>query len=355
MHSSRYIAVIILLATFLPSMASGQKLAETLGAVTSQYAGPYVAPLTSAFGADYNTGLFHSADNGPRNGLNIYFGIKAFATELKGSDKSFSTSYSGSTNLSAVVLGEKISLDVPALFTATNAPTAFGSSEPGILSVSVKQDTTISFQGEFYDVRFDTTYTISTIGGIIDLPVMPAGAPQLEIGTFLGTDAMIRFVPPITNDEVGRLGLFGLGLRHSISQYFPDLPFHLAVQGVWQKLYLDDNEDKPIVDMQTWAANIQASKKFGILTVYGGLQIEDANIKVTYTFEPEALIEDGIINDDIGIVDVVGPVDLALDLDGSNLFRGIGGMNVALGPVVIAADANFGKVRSASLSLGVAF
>ena len=71
--------------------------------------------------------------------------------------------------------------------------------------------------------------------------------------------------------------------------------------------------------------------------------------------DEEPLVQDGELRDDIDLTDFVGPVNLALDLDGSNLYRVIGGLSLTLGPVLLAGDINFGKVRTASMSLGVAF
>jgi len=176
---------------------------------------------------------------------------------------------------------------------------------------------------------------------------MPAAAPQIEVGTFLGTDVMFRFVPAISisTEEIGRFGLKGAGIRHSISQYFPSLPFHLAVQGAVQQLFFDDNDDESIIKLNTWALNVQASKKFGILTLYGGLQAEDSNVKVTYTFEQSALEEFAELD----------PFEVDLNLDGANTVRAIVGISVAAGPVHLSTDVNLGSVKSASFGLGVSF
>lgn len=346
--------VLVVLLLMTSGLTSAQDLSESLSSVASEYASFYVRPLTDALGADYNSGLFHSADNGPRNGFHLYVGLKVFATQIESSDERFSTTYSGHYTFEEAVAGQLIKVTAPAVFTVRDASTIFGDETLGTITVRSSLDTTITIGGQPHVIRFDSTFSMDPIEPLIDLPAMPAGAPQLEIGTILGTDVMIRYVPSFSDDEVGRFGLFGAGIRHSLSQYLPRLPFHLAIQGVWQNLFLDDNDGEAVFDLTTWAVNIQASKKIGMLTFYGGLQAEDASIEITYTLENEDIVEIGDPGG-IGTGDPFDPVDISLDLDGANSFRGIAGLSLQAGPIHIASDINFGKVRSASASIGLSF
>jgi Family of unknown function (DUF6588) len=335
---------------------AAQKLADALSLVSSTYAEKYVEPFSSAFGADYNSGLFHSADNGARNGLHFYLGVKVFATLIDDSDKTFSTSYNVDVALERTVQGQNVTLQVPALVTVRDAPTIFGDSlGAGTVTVRALEDVLVTVDGEQFVVAVDTSFSFQTPSGLISLPAMPAAAPQLEIGTFLGTDVMLRYVPSISSEDIGRFGLIGGGIRHSISQYFESMPFHLAVQGTWQKLFFDDTNGDPIIVLKTWAVNIQASKKLGMFTLYGGVQAEDSNVKISYLFEGDNLIEDGGINEEFGAEDLLEPVQLNVDLDGANFIRLIAGFNLQAGPVHLSTDVNFGSVRSASIGLGVTF
>ncbi|TDI74161.1 MAG: hypothetical protein E2O84_06260 [Bacteroidetes bacterium] len=350
--------IILLLAAFsfvMSGTAAAQELVDALRLVSSQYAEKYIEPFTSAFGADYNSGLFHTADNGPRNGFRAYLGVKIFATIISEDDKQFSTTYNVDVALDRIVNGKDVTLRVPALVTVRNAPTIFGDSLRGTVTVRALEDVLVTVDGEQFIVSVDTVFSFQTPEGLIDLPAMPAAAPQLEIGTILGTDLMLRYVPSITSEEVGRFGLIGVGIRHSISQYIPSLPFHLAIQGSWQQLFFDDSNDLPIIKLKTWAVNIQASKKLGIVTIYGGLQAEDSNVTVSYRFEGSSVIEDGDVNVDFGVADLRDPVDVSLDLDGANYLRALVGISIAAGPVVISTDFSLGSVQSASFGIGVSF
>lgn len=355
MLSKKFIFLALVVASIGVGSATAQDIIDALRLVSSKYASRYIEPFTSAFGADYNTGLFHTADNGPRKGLHGYFGIKVFATLIDGSDKRFSTTYTVDVAIDRIVGGKAVTLRAPALVTVRDAPTIFGDSLRGSVTVRVLDDIRITVDGEEFIVAVDTVFTFKTPRGLIDLPLMPAAAPQLEIGTFLGTDVMVRYVPSITSEDIGRFGLFGGGIRHSISQYFPSLPFHLAIQGVGQRLFFDDDNGNSIIELTTWAVNLQASKKFGGLTVYGSVQAEDANIKISYVFDSPNLIENGQSGDEVAVVDAPDPVTIGLDLDGANLFRGIIGLSVKAGPVLFSVDANLGTVRTGSFGIGVTF
>ena len=54
-----------------------------------------------------------------------------------------------------------------------------------------------------------------------DLSTFVAAIPQFEIGSLWGTEALIRFIPPIDMGEnIGKFAFWGFGLKHSLSQYF---------------------------------------------------------------------------------------------------------------------------------------
>lgn len=62
-----------------------------------------------------------------------------------------------------------------------------------------------------------------------------AAVPQLEIGALAGTELLVRYIPPVVFDQnIGRFSFWGIGLRHSISQYLRDPLFDIAVQVGYQ-------------------------------------------------------------------------------------------------------------------------
>lgn len=129
-----------------------------------------------------------------------------------------------------------------------------------------------------------------------DLSMLFAAVPQVEIGSFYGTELLIRLIPPVNMGEtVGDFAFWGFGLRHNVSQYFngTDKPegriFDLAVQVVYQGTSLRNkvgvtNSDLK-ADATMWDLNIHASKSFvDIIDIYTGFSAEFIDIKTEYTY-----------------------------------------------------------------------
>lgn len=329
----------------LAAPASGQDLQETLGQVGEVYARAYVDPLADALGSDLNSGLFHTARVGnKRIGLHFYLGVKASATFLAAKSQTFDLTYTGTVPLDFDIGSETITLDVPATFTVTDAPSIFGAEDPAFATVRVAHDTTFSTLGLILPVRFDSTLAPrETIGGLLRTDVAPLMVPQAGIGTLLGTDLMVRWLPTITVTDVGSVGLFGFAVRHSINQYLPRLPVDLAIQAAWQKVRVNDASDLTVIDARTFAVNAAVSKRIGVLTLYGGIQTERSDIGFAYNFE----VDDPDV--DVQVI----PVDFVVD--GGGKTRGIFGMGLSLGPVLLNGDVSVGPTTVVSAGFGFAF
>lgn len=124
----------------------------------------------------------------------------------------------------------------------------------------------------------------------VDMSALIAGVPQLEIGSLWGTELLIRFVPPVEFDKnVGKFSFWGLGLKHSVSQYFPERWFDLAVQAVYQATNLTNTVgftgSKLVADAKIFSANVHASKQlWGFAAVYAGYAFESIDVRSTYTY-----------------------------------------------------------------------
>jgi hypothetical protein len=124
-----------------------------------------------------------------------------------------------------------------------------------------------------------------------DFNSLIAGVPQLEIGSYMGTELLVRFIPPVDmGTSIGKFSFYGLGIKHSISQYFDDPSFNLAVQAVYQgtsltnKVGVTNSELK--ADARILNFNIHASKKIkDWFDVYCGLSIENVNIESTFSYK----------------------------------------------------------------------
>lgn len=339
-------ALLVISILFLITPAKAQDLSETLSRVGEAYARVYVNPLAEALGADLNTGLFHTAGVSKRVfGVNVYIGFKASAAMLNNSHKSFDLVYKDTVPLDFDLAGQTITLDVPATLTVDDAPTFFGEDIEGFINVTVDHDTTFSTLGLTLPVSFDSTLaSIESIGGQFPTGVAPFIVPQIGLGTVLGTDIMVRWLPKITvtSNSVDRtVQLFGFGVRHNLNQYLPVLPFDLSIQVAWQQFTFHEfNLYTFDLDANTFAVNVAASKRIGILTVYGGLQSERSDIDFGY--------------DELEVGELE-PTRIDFTLTQKGKTRGIFGFGLKMGPVILNTDVSVGQFTVVSAGLGFAF
>jgi hypothetical protein len=137
-----------------------------------------------------------------------------------------------------------------------------------------------------------------------NLNTIAAAVPQIEIGSLFGTELLIRLIPPLDLGEyIGKFSFWGIGLKHSISQYFYNdtnrdgnatkreqiAPFDLAIQAVYQSTNLENTvgitEAKLKAGANIFNINLHASKNFNnYFELHTGLSYERTDIKGTYTY-----------------------------------------------------------------------
>lgn len=124
----------------------------------------------------------------------------------------------------------------------------------------------------------------------VNMSSIIAAVPQIEIGSIFGTEALIRVIPGVEFDpNVGKFSFWAFGLKHSLSQYFPERWFDLAVQGVYQGTQLRNTvgftESKLEADATIFSGNLQASKNlWDHVDVYTGIAYEHITATSTYTY-----------------------------------------------------------------------
>jgi hypothetical protein len=338
----RRILAIALLTLPAAGPSLGQSLEERLREVGNAYAAAYVRPLVDGLGADLNTGLFPAAHFGRRDdGLDLFLGVRVMGMPVSSDEDRFDLTYLGSTTID-IDIGPRVErLNLPATFEVVDAPAVFGVEDPGIARVHVRQDTTLSHLGVLIPVSIDTTFEIETIGGLTnELSAVPFAVIQAGVGTYFGTSVMVRWLPSVSVEDVGRFGFMGFGIRHNLTQYLPQLPFELAVQGAWQRIRVRD-DDTDVMTASAYAANIEASRRFGPLTLFAGLQTEEARIRAEYEAESE------------DPEDPTFPIDLDLRSDWRTRF--VLGADVGAGPVHLFGDVNLGAGVVVSAGIGFAY
>lgn len=330
-----FAAIFMLITLAAPARAQdGEELSDLLSEVGKAYAEPYLQPLANALGADMNSGLFHTASigGGMLPLVDVYVGVKLMAGFVPTSSRTMSLAYE--TNKVFEIEGEEYV--VPVTFQITDAPTVFGETKRGQATAHVFE---ILEGPGGNDVVLDTTIAFEVLPGLINTPVAPFAVPHIGIGSFMGTDLTLRYLPRLGFQDYGSVGLFGIGVRHSISQYLPLSPVNLTAQVMWQKLSIQDAQKDEVFAASAMAANVVASKSLAVLTMYGGLQVERSSIDISYTFGAEA--------------DQLSGQEIHFGMKGNNVVRAVVGGALNMGPVLFNVDAGIGSSRIISTGLGV--
>lgn len=284
----------VLFAVFVNISVFPQSIDDFIGKYNESNGQGYFQPFADVFGASFNTGLFHNAMI-KKMGFQAYLGVVTTAAFIPDKRKTFMATTEG--NFTPVKTAE--------------VPTILGPADP----VEVSGD----------------AGTVYVFPGGLNATLLPFAVPQLTLGSVLGTEVTIRYFAYSINEDIGKLNLLSLGIRHSISQYFSALPLDLAVGFYRQQFKLGD-----IIDFNSWLASVQASKRVKIFTFYGGLGYENSKMKIEYTNQ----------DDDANI---------SFDLTGSNNIRFTAGVTFNFGPVKLNVDYNLARqsVLCAGLGIGI--
>lgn len=287
--------VILLVVCTIPARSQSD-LEKALLQFSKEQVSGYVQPLSDLFGANVNSGFFHSASI-PTVGLTLKIELVAMGAMVGDNQKSYVAKAPPGFN--------------PPTF---NTATVFG----GTGSTVTDANTGFSYRGS--DGVFNTSF-------------FPYATPQIRVGSIFGTQAVLRYVSSdwfVSNSKYPKATLFAIGAHHSVSQYLPTIPLDLAAGVAYSSITFGD-----LLTIKGFTISAQASKTFVILTVYGGFAWETSSMNVKYTPSNAAL----------------PAVDI--DLSGANSFRATVGVGLSLGFFELFADANFGSVTNFSGGIGV--
>lgn len=297
---NRLLRTVALCASIVAFAVTGATAQTELEKALKQYSAEtvtgYIQPVADLFGADMHAGYYHNASI-PETGFSLGFDI--------------------------IVMGSVVQ-DAQKYYTA-NAP-------PGFAPLTFKAPTI--FGGEATAVNHASIAGLQYkgSGGIVNTSIFPLAVPQLRIGTLYGSDLTLRFItiPSIGDSKFPVITLWGVGVRHSISQYIYQSPVDIAAGVYFNSFKIGD-----LMDFKGFAVNAQASKSIKILILYGGFAYESSKMNLKYTSTDPT---------------VPGGVDITLD--GANKFRFTLGVGLSLGILKVFADANFGSVTNYSAGIG---
>lgn len=191
---------------------------------------------------------------------------------------------------------------------------------------------------------------------------LPAPMAQIGIGLIKETDIKIRWVPAIHSGQTS-VSMFGIGIMHEVKQWIPgikSLPFDLSgfvgynsISGT-ADMSLSPPSNPSSTDgvlhykFNSWVFQALISKKFSVLTLYGGLgwgtiaTKVDVTGKYTITATPGAPATPGSIS-------VTNPVSINL---ANSSPKATFGMRLKFGPLYLNGDYTFQKYNAVSVGLG---
>jgi len=256
-------------------------------------------PLVTALGIGMNTGAFHTAKISKLFGFSI--GVQTMMIFIPDDQKTFTPS-------------------LPS----------------GYVSANGVEETATIF-GDKGGVYSGPNGMITYPNGITETS-LPLVFPQATV-SLLGTELLLRYVPLKIEDK--SITLFGVGVKHSISQYIPLVPLDFAVQILYNKFDVED-----LISSSHLAFSAQASKTFGLFTAYGGLQYESSKLTFDYTIKGDPSSGNPLLQKDRKI---------SAEVEGDNSVRLTVGGAVSLAFLVINVDYSLGSQSVASAGLNFEF
>jgi len=186
----------------------------------------------------------------------------------------------------------RLEIQVMGIYFGDDDRTFLASTEQGFSPEQRVSAPTIVGSGEAVIVDGDGGTKFAFPGGF-DLNSFALAVPQLRVGGFYGSEVIFRYFSMQIGDEdedLGDIGLFGFGLRHSISQYFgPVLPVDIAAGFFWQKFSMGENDQgDELISSSALSLGVQASKKFAkVFVPYAGLSYDTHSMDVSYEYEED--------------------------------------------------------------------
>jgi hypothetical protein len=232
-----------------------QGLEARLGLFDQSNAVGYLQPLLCTISAGLNSGLYNSAKVLPPFRANLK--ISSALVMIPSTDKTF------------IAVAPNITIDgTTKIWEDAETATIFGDKGGQWVSKNF-------FGHTFMDLR-------RLPDGVLKFDKIPLPHATLSFGLPLGNEVIFRYIPAIDIiDDVGGLSLWGMGLKHSIDQYLPDIwGINIALMGFMHSMNFGD-----IVKINSYKADLHTSKSMSVFTIYGGLGVGFADLDAKYVFE----------------------------------------------------------------------
>lgn len=323
----------------------------------------YLTPYANAFGANLNSGWYNTGK--PHKPLGFDVTITFNTAWAPPSAKSFDMA---ELDLAGTVVG-----------TSTITPTIAGEKNTYRPEMLYTVDDPVNVGEEVELAR----YTMPKGTGFNAIPLPMA---QLGIGLPYGTDVTVRFLPSLDFGDLGSIGLWGVGMKHSILQHIPVMKripvLEASVQGGFTRLNTfanlnytpDDIDGIDLTDysdpfkwnnqriglaVDAWTVNLVVSQTLPVVTFYQAIGYSTTKTNVymdgLYPFpsvETEAGTYQGqvVIKDEDNIED---PLDV--EIHNTKDLRLNIGMRVKLGVLTLHADYTKANYSAVTAGIGISF
>ncbi len=332
MNHIRTVIFFCCLVLFGVQLSTAQDLSERLAKLATKNGLNFVSPIVVGWGADLNSGFYHSADLHDILGFDVQ--LKLSVARLSDDDKKYMFEMPDQITVTTP-LGQRTLTASQDYDKFVSANTVVGSKDETV----VKTKSTSTFPNQ----------EIARLpGGFgIDPPFSPLLVPQAAIGLPFGIEVIGRFIPTTTissgGTDIGKVNFLGFGVRHDIDQYIPvPLPIDIAVHFMTQKFKFKDVNDNDLISASATAYGIEASARAFIFTLYGGFQLESSS----FEFGPyTAKVQYGNTPQEIK--------DIKFTIDGKNSSRAHVGLRLILLLINVHADYSFATTPVLTVGAGI--
>ncbi len=319
----------------------------------------YLEPFANILGSDLNAGWYNTARPHELGGVDV----TATVSWAKAPASMFTY------DVSALTLNGHLDPTSSPI-----APTIVGDMEDRPTMV-YSQLVTLP-DGSTRDVEY-ARYTLPNGAGVdyFPLPML-----QLTVGLPFGTDVSVRFLPMIQLGDYGEIGLWGVGGKHSISQWLPGIKeiefLDISLQGGYTSVSSSANVDVEPLDIENmvdpnpnfdwddqyvaqyvkgWTANLIASQTFSVLTIYEGIGYASSLVELAMLghYPIHTVITEG---EDIGkpTYEIVEN-PFTFDYENINNLRINVGARIKLGVLTLHYDFTHTLYATHSVGIGISF
>ncbi|HUR31255.1 MAG TPA: DUF6588 family protein [Saprospiraceae bacterium] len=175
--------------------------------------------------------------------------------------------------------------------------------------------------------------SIYVFPGGLDLQQVILGTPQITVGGFLNSEVTARFLAFPLNDNLDRVRFYGIGARHSISNYFNDSPIDLSIGYMYHHTEAGNyiNSDQHLVSAHIGKTGKILSGQFMV-----GYQASNSDLHYVY--------DDGDTQTEVN-----------LNLTNQNPFIMEAGLGVKLGPLMASSSISYSEHVAVAAGLGLFF